>query len=104
MRISPLAFYLLSVDDINERFRIVKEVSSITHAHNVSVFSCFYYLEFIRGLLNGDDKVKVYNNLKKEVRSFLRKEDINEISKFDKLFEKVLPKLKENEINSDGFL
>jgi len=33
MRILPLAFYLLRTDDITERFNIIRDVSSITHAH-----------------------------------------------------------------------
>jgi ADP-ribosylglycohydrolase len=52
MRILPLV--ILTKDlTIHERFNLVKEVSSITHAHNRSVIACFYYLEFALEIING---------------------------------------------------
>lgn len=53
MRILPLSFYLLNKDDLTERLKIVKEVSSITHAHPRSVMACFFYVEFAISLLKG---------------------------------------------------
>jgi ADP-ribosylglycohydrolase len=50
MRMSPLIIYLKD-EPIETRFRIVKEESSITHAHIVSVIACFYFVEFGIGLL-----------------------------------------------------
>jgi len=43
MRILPLLFYIKD-KEINERYQITKQVSSITHGHIRSVISCFYYL------------------------------------------------------------
>jgi ADP-ribosyl-[dinitrogen reductase] hydrolase len=43
MRILPLVFYIKD-KEINERYQITKQVSSITHAHIRSVIACFYYL------------------------------------------------------------
>jgi ADP-ribosyl-[dinitrogen reductase] hydrolase len=50
MRILPLLFYIKD-KEINDRYQITKQVSSITHAHIRSVIACFYYLEFGRRLL-----------------------------------------------------
>jgi ADP-ribosylglycohydrolase len=47
MRIAPLIF-IIKDKPIEERFQIIKEVSSITHRHTRSVIACFYYLEFLR--------------------------------------------------------
>ncbi len=52
MRILPLLFYIKGFD-IDKRYEIIKEVSSITHGHIRSVIACFYYLEFALCLLNG---------------------------------------------------
>lgn len=53
MRILPLAFYLLRTDNIAERFSIIKDVSSITHAHLRSIMACFFYIELALELLKG---------------------------------------------------
>lgn len=53
MRILPLSFYLLYKNDVAQRFKIVKEVSSITHAHTRSVMACFFYVELAISLIKG---------------------------------------------------
>jgi ADP-ribosylglycohydrolase len=69
MRISPLLFYIYKMP-ISERFEIIKKVSSITHGHIRSVISCFYYLEFMLGILNDNNLFNVYNKLKIEISEF----------------------------------
>ena len=39
-----------------EIYNIVKDVSSITHRHEVSILGCYIYVSFILGLLNGLEK------------------------------------------------
>ena len=51
MRILPLLYITQSAEDILERYRFVKEISAITHAHERSFLACFYYLEFATHLL-----------------------------------------------------
>ena len=51
MRTLPLAFFLKDETDIEELYKKVKEVSSITHAHFRSNFSCFIYIIFAIELL-----------------------------------------------------
>jgi hypothetical protein len=70
MRILPLALLIKDLS-IEKRFELVKEVSSITHAHNRSVISCFYYLEFALQLIKGKDKFEIYEKLKITVPEFL---------------------------------
>jgi ADP-ribosyl-[dinitrogen reductase] hydrolase len=68
MRILPLAFYLQDEEDPLKRFELVKEVSSITHAHFRSVFACFIYIEVVLQLLKGEkDKMKAYETAMGEV-------------------------------------
>ncbi|TYP72478.1 ADP-ribosylglycohydrolase family protein [Paenibacillus methanolicus] len=52
MRILPLA-YLLQGADLEERMTRVRQVSSITHGHDVSVIGCSIYVEIAIRLLNG---------------------------------------------------
>ena len=87
MRMSPLIIYLQN-QPIEKRFKIIKEESSITHAHMVSVIACFYFVEFGIGLLNGKEKFEVYKELQKTIPDFLRTQSISE--KEIKYFERLL--------------
>lgn len=86
MRILPLLSYVKGLP-VNQRFAIAKDVSSITHGHIRSAIACFYYLEFARKLLTGDDIQGVYHEIKGEVAAFLDSTGINkdEIKLFDSL-------------------
>ena len=69
MRILPLLFYIRD-KDIDARYRIVREVSAITHAHIRSVNACFYYLEFARRILLGEALPDIYRVLQEELTTF----------------------------------
>jgi ADP-ribosylglycohydrolase len=76
MRIIPLIFYTKDLP-INERYQKVKEVSSITHAHFRSVFSCFIYLEFALEILNDNTVDLAYSNMQQTIKSFANKNEFN---------------------------
>ena len=40
MRILPLAFYLRNEDNLDKKFKIIHDVSAITHSHNISKIAC----------------------------------------------------------------
>lgn len=105
MRIAPLAFYL-SGKPIDERYKITKQVSSITHGHIRSVISCFYYLEFAKQLLEGKGKFEIYRNLQELISKHLNSLSINpaELSLFDRLLKDNIHELEEDEIRSSGYV
>lgn len=105
MRILPLLFYIKDMS-IEERYRITKEVSSITHRHVRSIIACFYYLEFARRLLYGNDLVSIYKLLQTEIPEFLELLDINpdELKRFDRLLKADIYKLDEDDIQSSGYV
>ncbi len=105
MRILPLVFYLQD-KPIQERFRITKEVSSLTHAHIRSVLACFYYLEFVRLIGKGESKVEIYARLQQEIPLFLETLSIkpSEISRFDRLLKGNIIELPEDQIQSSGYV
>jgi ADP-ribosyl-[dinitrogen reductase] hydrolase len=76
MRILPLLFYIRNFE-IEERFRIVKEVAVMTHGSMRTVIACFYYLEFALELLNGTSKHIAYLRRNYEVTVFLRDKGIS---------------------------
>ncbi|MBN2634834.1 MAG: ADP-ribosylglycohydrolase family protein [Prolixibacteraceae bacterium] len=105
MRILPLVLYTKDLP-IEPRFEITKQVSSITHGHIRSVIACFYYLEFARKIINGEDKFKAYQNLKQEFQNFLKTQSVaeSEIGLFQRLLNDNIIEYDEDVINSSGYV
>lgn len=105
MRILPLLFYIKD-KEVNERYQITKQVSSITHAHIRSVVACFYYLEFGKLILEGNNKYQTYKILQTSIPEFLKSLSINlnEVALFDRLLKENIFELSENEIQSSGYV
>jgi len=106
MRILPLAFYLKKENIIDTRYQFIKEVSSITHAHFRSVFSCFIYIEYALRLLNGENKFIAYQNMKKPILEFAKKMDFNpvEIKLFRRILNNDISNYEVSTINSSGYV
>lgn len=105
MRILPLVFYIKD-KEIQERYLITKEVSSITHAHVRSVVACFYYLEFARLLLEGNDKLAIFRSLQTSIPPFLQSLQINpaEVALYDRLLKEDIYTLPADAISSSGYV
>jgi len=71
MRILPLAFYLKD-KPVEEGYRIIREVSALTHAHERAVTGCFIYVRFMMSLLEGEDKFQAYTELRNFIPDFCR--------------------------------
>lgn len=102
MRCAPLVFYTYD-KQVDERFRISKEVSELTHNHIYSVVACFYYLELLRFLFYGMGKFDAYYATNLSVREFLKDNSIEVDDVFDKLFSDEINTLSESEIESGGY-
>jgi ADP-ribosyl-[dinitrogen reductase] hydrolase len=114
MRILPLIFFIKD-KTIQERFRYISDVSSLTHRHIRSVVACFIYCEYALLLLQGIEKMKAFRMMQQSVNQFLKEEPIcseYEINKFHRLLEnpindyKIIPiyQYEENEIYSSGYV
>lgn len=101
MRILPL---LLTVNGltIGERFRIISEVSSITHRHPRSVLGCILLLEYARILLNHNPKQSLMElslNIPKELVNY---HDLqNEMAHYSRLLNGILQDNDENFLNAN---
>jgi ADP-ribosyl-[dinitrogen reductase] hydrolase len=93
MRTIPLLFYIRHFE-IEKRYEIIKEVSSITHGYIRCVIACFYYLEFALDLLNGSDKQTAYEQTAKRVYDFITAKKIpqHEIELFTRLLKQDITK------------
>lgn len=106
MRILPMAFYLTKIEDIDTRYHIIKEVSSITHAHFRSVLSCFIYVDFAIHLINGYTPQDAYNLMQETVNDFIKKMEFNqkEVELFDRVLKMNIATVDVDFIHSSGYV
>ncbi|SOD78889.1 ADP-ribosylglycohydrolase family protein [Spirosoma fluviale] len=106
MRILPLVFHLKNEPSIEERYRIVKLVSGLTHGHFRSVFACFIYVEFGIRLLANMDVVAVYKQMQDSVNAFAKAKAFSstEVALFDKVLQQDISLCREDEIGSSGYV
>ncbi|MEW7278859.1 ADP-ribosylglycohydrolase family protein [Aquimarina sp. 2201CG1-2-11] len=106
MRILPLVYYLKDEMDINIRYDVIKRVSSITHGHLRSVFSCFIYVEYVLQLLKGKDKSDAYLTIKKPILDFTVQHKFNpkEIQLFGRILEEDIAKQDRFNIKGTGYV
>lgn len=104
MRIAPLAFYMFGIRSAEERFRIVREVSSITHAHEWSVAACYIYVEMLNKLRMGRKKKAAYTELREDFAHGVPFISKATLGKFVRILENDISILPEEEIRSSGFV
>jgi ADP-ribosyl-[dinitrogen reductase] hydrolase len=92
MRILPLLFYIRGMD-IEERYRIIREVAVITHGSVRTIIACFYYLEFALELLNGENKLQAYLKTMHRVKAFVKGKNFpsGDVALFYSLLNSVIP-------------
>jgi ADP-ribosylglycohydrolase len=92
--------------EIEKRYEIVKDVSSLTHGHIRSVIACFYYLEFALELFKGHDKQTAYINTANTVYNFLVSKSIEryEIDLFAPLLKEDIAKQHVDNISTYGYV
>jgi ADP-ribosylglycohydrolase len=105
MRIMPMTFYTLNLD-VEERFRMINEVSSITHGHVRSALACYYYVEFSIYLLKGVDKFSAYRLANNMFTDFLaaHPEYKEEQTHFYRILAGNIHEEPENRIESSGYV
>lgn len=105
MRIIPLVFVIQDLP-VAERYKKIKEVCAITHAHFRSVFSCFIYLEFALEILNGKAKDIAYSNMQQSVNAFAEENQFNpkELELFRRILKGNIKQEAEKAIHSGGYV
>lgn len=112
MRILPILDYVKDMD-INDRFKVISDVSGLTHGHFISKFGCFYLVEFALCLhelkgSTGVSMIDAYIKTVYKVNKFL--DDNNNYRKDIQVFNRLLTTKtlisdkSENEIYSSGYV
>ncbi len=104
MRILPLALFL-EKKPIDERFRIIRDVSGLTHPHIRAVIGCFLYSQFISGLLEGKDKIRSYEAMQTESKEFLSSvTDPSELAHYSRILDHNIAGFDEATIESSAYV
>jgi ADP-ribosyl-[dinitrogen reductase] hydrolase len=105
MRIAPAAFYFSNLND-DEFFQRIKEVSSITHAHFRSVFSCYVFCKFMIELSRQQDKILALQHVGKDIREFSINKQFNpvEINRFQRILDGSIAEANEDSIHGSGYV
>lgn len=103
MRILPLVYYCFS-KKMNEKeiYEVVKNVSSITHGHEISIMGCFIYVMYGIELLNNRNLTHAYKNIKRIKYKDYFTEDT--IKRYDRILKNNINKYSLDEIKSTGFV
>lgn len=73
MRILPLVPYIINMEE-EDRFRIIGEVSSLTHRHPRSILACIALCEFAIQYINSQSIEKAYQAIQQTMLQLLKKE------------------------------
>ena len=102
MRMLPIALYCYYKNLKDEEIlKIVKDVSSITHAHERSIMGCYIYVRYIMFLLYGKDKFAAYSMIKcLDYTMFSEEENIV----YSRILKEDIFKVDLNDIKSSGYV
>ncbi|NER14265.1 ADP-ribosylglycohydrolase family protein [Leptobacterium flavescens] len=106
MRILPMAYYLQNEENCHRRFKMVKDVSSITHGHLRSVLACIIYVDLAIHLLQGKEKSEAYRDIRLFFSKFIKDQQLDptETVLFSRVIEEDISKLKESSIESSTYV
>ncbi len=102
MRILPVAFVCdVKNSSVEDRYTLVRNVSSLTHAHPISVLGCHIYINFICHLLAGDSIADAYANTQRDDYS-MYEQGVRAV--YARILDEDIGNLEEKEISSGGFV
>lgn len=102
MRMLPIAYYCFVKDlEDKEILKMVKEVSSITHKHPVSILGCYIYVRLAIELLKGKELLQAYQEIKKLDYSYFTEDTIH---KYERILNNNIELYNIDEISSSGYV
>lgn len=111
MRILPILFYIQAIygndfQETDEAFKIIHNVSALTHAHKRSQIACGIYISVASMLLGGMDlKIAVELGIYKAMRYYRKLDDFTaELEHFSRLENKDFMEIPVEEIRSSGYV
>lgn len=102
MRILPVVFYCYYKKcSESEVYELVKNISSLTHKHEISILACFIYTIYLFKILDGYSKYDAYNYIKNYDYHLFSS---NSLSYFDRILKSNIYELDISSIKSTGYV
>ncbi len=103
MRILPLVYYIYynKIDSEDEIIKLVNNISSLTHGHEISKLGCYIYTKYVLYILNGLDANKAYELIKELDYSSYSNDSINV---YKRILNDDISKYDINDISSSGYI
>lgn len=102
MRILPVALYCYyRKTKEKEIIKLVNDISSLTHGHDISKLGCYIYVRYVMFLLDGLSKEDAYEKIKNIDYSSYSNEAINS---YERILKNNIKEYPMNEINSSGYV
>ena len=105
MRCIPLLF-LIKGKPIDEQFRLIKEISALTHGHIRSAIGCLFYLLIAEQILEGEEKKAAYLAACQQLKRWMQEKEISEVEQavFAKVLGGEIDLEQEENIESGGYV
>ena len=106
MRILPVAYYTyFKIKNLEERLRLIHEVSMLTHAHPRSLVGCDIYSMIIWNILDGLDKFDAYSRAVKLAGDVYSREPFSqELEHYERVLSWKIHEFDESEIRGSGYV
>lgn len=118
MRIIPLSLYTkycilngYTMKLLGDNYDVIKKFSSLTHAHSLSIMSCYIYNFFVSNYIDLQDLDKTYRRTQDHFQAIFEgriQKDYGDLELYKKYFNRLIyndiSKLNENDIKSSGFV
>ena len=111
MRIAPLPLYLYQIYsnktmDLEISYEYIHNVSSLTHAHSVSLIGCDIYCAVMLEIYNGTNKEDLLKIALPKIGKYVKEHPAYEaaLQKYDRIFHQSFKDIPENEIKSSGYI
>ncbi|QDA31333.1 ADP-ribosylglycohydrolase [Thermococcus indicus] len=106
MRILPAAYYAyFKLSPLEEKLKLIHEVSMITHAHPRSLIGCGIYSLIIWNILDGMDKPGAYHEAIATAEKFYSIEPFaKELTHYDRVLSGRIHKVERSEIRGSGYV
>ncbi len=102
MRILPVALYSYykKLND-KEIISLTNDISSLTHAHEISRLGCYIYVRYVMFLLDGYSKIEAYDKIQELDYSSYSKESLD---KYNRILKDNIKKTPIDDISSKGYV
>lgn len=106
MRIAPLVFLFYHNFNLNDKIKVIKSYTELTHRHPRSITGSILYLELLFRLSCNDSIEKAIENVKTAFEHYLSEDDVyrKELKNYRRIFDKDFFKTPEEEIKSSGYV